>query len=485
MTQLEQSQKKIFANYTANETDSVLYVDSSDGPINIFINTPTRNDRLIIQDLGQAATNNIIVRSKQLINGSGSITIDKNYETLELEYDVLTETYIGREIQRTEFVFVYNKFDLPVAVNGVINLAQNATYYFLTHVDLLGDRVICADNTTILGASSENCSITSTGLSASEFLIYSDYTLPIRHITIKDVTKAIGINTSDLGAQPIALDWTGVNFSGCTTNLDCGEIDNFIFSKGAILGGGTIKFTSSVGTIGIDNSLFVGSGADYNIIELTATCIVTRRFRIIYSSIVAFGSTKGIDVDVSATVPTEAYILDTINFSGGSTYLVGLNQTSNSSLFKECVGIENTAVNGQIYMIDNATSTSIALQDTFYKIAGTTTPSSDNSKYTATDNRLTNDAVVERKYLITCNLSFTSGNGKVCEFGFYDSKLGSVRTPSRTKATANASGRAENVSFNCVVNHAKDDYLEIWASNTTDTTDITVTDMNFVITQII
>jgi len=485
MTQKEQYQKKIFADYTANESDSILYVDTTNGAINIFIDKPLNNDTLIIKDLGNASTNNIKVVSKQLINGSKSFILDTNNSTLELNYNASNETYIGKEILKNDFIFVYTKFDFPEAVNGVITLLDNATYYVLANIDLLGDRLVASSNTTILGASSENCSITSTGLSASQFLLYSDYTIPIRHILFKDVTKAIGINTSDLGTQPIALDWTGVNFSGCTVNLECGEINNFIFSKGAVLGSGTIKFTGSVGTIGIDNSLFVGDGSDYNIIELTADCIITRRFRIIYSSIVAFGSTKGVDVDVSATIPTEGYILDTVNFSGGGTYLAGLTQTSNSTLFKNCVGIVNTAVNGQIYMQDNATSTTISISDTFYKVAGTTSASTDNSKYTATDNRLTNNATIERKYLISCNLSFTSGNNKVCEFGFYDSKLSAVRTPSRTKSTSNGSGRAENTSFSCVVNHSENDYLEIWCSNTTDTANITVTDMNFVITEII
>jgi hypothetical protein len=388
--------------------------------------------------------------------------------TLKYLSDLVSDAVVGGGalIQVTEVS------DLPLSVGGVITLLDNVTYRFLNHIDLLGERLVGGSNTTILGESSENCSITSTGIGTSfpsNYLFESLYTTPIRHITFKDVPLAIGINVPGTGVQPIALDWTGVNFSGCTTNLYCGEADNFIFDKGAILGSGTFIFDDSIGTIGIANSIFVGSGSDYNMIELTANCIITRRLRISYSSLVAFGSTKAVDVDVSATVPTETFILDTVNFSGGGTYLPGVDNTSNKSLFVNCVGLQNTAVNGQIYMQDNAT---------------TTTASSDNQKYSATDNRLTNEAVVERKYLIQCNLSFTSGNNKVCQFGFYDSKLAAIRVPSKTKSTSNGSGRAENISFNCVVNHSVGDYLEIWCANVTDTADITVTDLNFVITEI-
>lgn len=395
-----------------------------------------------------------------------------------------THVAYSNEKNKEDIIVVATADDLPNAISGVRTLVANKTYVIGDAIDLEGDRLVLGDNTTIIGASSENCSLTSTGLDSNEYLITTDYTFPLRHITIKDVTKGIIINPNDNAAQPIALDWTGVNFEGCTTNLYCNTIDNFIFSKGAILGSGSIVFNGSVGTIGIDNSLFTGSGSAYNIIDITANAIVTRRFRTIYTSFVAFGSTVAIDVDAGATIPTEGFILDTVNFSAGGTYLGGLNHTSNDSLFSNCKGITNTAVNGQLYMQDNATATTISIIDTFYKVAGTTSASSDNAKFTHANNRLTCDAVVVRKYLIQCTLSFNSSNGNICEFGFYDSQLAGIRTPSRTKATANAAGRAENVTMSCVVSMSDTDYLEVHCANKTAANDITVTDMNFVITEI-
>jgi hypothetical protein len=380
-------------------------------------------------------------------------------------------------------VFVDDVTDFPAAVGGVITLKDNVTYFVLNNIDLNGSRIVCGDNTTILGASSENCSITSTGLSISEYLISTDYTFPLRHITIKDVPKAIGINILGAGSN-IALDWTGVNFSGCVVNVTCGDIDNFIFSKGAVLGSGKIEILGNAGTVSFDNSLFTGDGQAYNVIEVGSGANISRRFRVVYSSLVAFGSTVAIYVDAAATIPTESYILDTVNFSGGSTYLNGVDDTSNKSLFVNCVGIKNTAVNGQLYMQNNATSTTISLTNTFYKIAGTTSASLDNSKFLHSDNRLTCDAVIQRKYLIQCTLSFNSGNNNVCEFGFYDSQLGTIRTPSKTKGTANSAGRAENLTLACVVNMSQNDFLEVHCANTTGANDITVTDMNFTITEI-
>lgn len=359
----------------------------------------------------------------------------------------------------------------------VITLGDNITYFITDTVDLLGYRLVCGQNTTIIGGSSENCRIKSTGL--TDALITSVYSLPLRNITIE---ADLALDLQGDGVDT-ALDWFGVNFTDCAIIGTVKDYSNFILQDSAFLNSGGLTFDGSIGTIGMTQCLFDCNSSNTAFI-LPATLTVTRRFRITYSSFIVLSGETGIDVNASATIPTESYILDTVNFSGGGTYLAGLNHTSNDALFINCTNITNTAVNGQLYMQGNVTATTISVQNTFYKVAGTTTASSDNSKFTHANNKLTCNAVISRKYLIQCTLSFSSGNNNVCEFGFYDSQLAAVRTPSRTKSTANASGRAESVTFNCVLNMKANDFLEIHCTNTSGTTAITVDQMNFVITEI-
>lgn len=87
-----------------------------------------------------------------------------------------------------DIIFVSEKSDFPTPSNGVITLLDNATYFITSTVDLIGDRLACGINTTIIGGSSENCRIKSTGLTSA--LITSSYSLPIRNITIT-VTLAL------------------------------------------------------------------------------------------------------------------------------------------------------------------------------------------------------------------------------------------------------------------------------------------------------
>lgn len=361
---------------------------------------------------------------------------------------------------------------------GVITLYDNVTYFITGEIDLFGSRLVCGENTTIIGGSSENCRIKSTGLVGSA-LITSVYSLPIRNITIE---ADIALDLQGDGTTT-ALDWFGVNFTDCNTVGTIKDYSNFIMADSAFLNSGGLTFDGTIGTIGIFQCLF-NCNAGNTAFILPSTLTLTRRLRIIYSSFIVLAGETGINVDASATIPTESYILDTVNFSGGGTYITGLDYTSNDALFINCTNITNTAANGQLYMQSNATATTISDTVTFVKVSGTTTASSDNSKFTHSNNRLTCDAVISRKYLIQCTLSFTSGNNNVCEFGFYDSQLLGVRTPSKTKSTANASGRAESVTFNCVLNMDMNDYLEIWCRNTTAANDITVDQLNFVITEI-
>jgi hypothetical protein len=386
---------------------------------------------------------------------------------------------IGLGITNGNFIFVNSISDLPTPVSTVYTLLANVTYYFTDTIDLVGGRIVCGANTVILGASSENCLLTSTGLNSSTALITSVYSLPIRNITFTHGT----VFDLDGDATTTALDWHGVNFLDCATVGTIKDYTNVIIESSAFLNSANLTLDGTIGTVGFNGTLFDGRTSSTTII-VASTANITRRFRIIYSSFVCLSGETGINVSSSATIADERYILDTVNFSGGGTYLSGVSETSNKSLFSGCVGITNTAVNGQLYMQNNATATVVSATNTFYKVLGTTTASADNSKYTHTNNRLTNAANVSRKYLIHCSLSFNAGSNNVCEFGFYDSKLAAVRTPSRTNATANGSGRAESVSFSCVVSHIQGDYLEIHCANTSATTNITVTDLNFIITEI-
>ena len=377
------------------------------------------------------------------------------------------------------FIFVNTKSDLPDAVGNVITLLPEKTYYFTKELDLLGDRLVGGQDTVILGSSSENSSITSTGLPANEYLFYTDFTTPIRHITFKDHDLGIGINTSNTGAQPIALDWYGVNFNNLGVSLECGDIDNFILTVGAILNGGQFKFNGSVGTIGLNSSIFVGDGSNKPLVLISSTANVTRRFRTIYSAWVVFGSSQAVEIQNGATIPTEGFILDTCSFSGGGNYLPTLDHTSNASLFTNNTGIINSREVSQLYMNGNATATVINTSGVAVKIAGTTSSSPITSKFVNTDNRATYVGGIAKSFKVVCTLSVESGNNN--QIGIYIAKNGVLIPESEVYGTTSGAGRAENIVVQAFVSLQLNDYIELWIENDTGTQNIVVTDLNLVV----
>ena len=236
-------------------------------------------------------------------------------------------------------VYARVKGDLPAPSGGVITLLANTTYFIFGDIDLLGDRIVCQANTCILGTSSETSSLSSTGLTGNP-LIFTQFTFPMRHISIVGAEVGCDINSTNAGTG-IAIDWYGVNFDGCAISVKCGNIENLVFNVGAVLNGGALLFQGDIGSIVINSSILVGTGAGgEKLIEVASTASITRRLRVTYSSFVSFGATTAIDFSTLATVLNEGYILDTCNFSGGSTYLAGVLPSDNKSLFVNNVGIE-------------------------------------------------------------------------------------------------------------------------------------------------
>lgn len=380
----------------------------------------------------------------------------------------------GGGLDSGDIVFVSSVSDLPTASGGVITLADNITYFFTTTVDLLGSRFVCGLNTTILGASSENCRIKSTGLTGTA-LITSVYSLPIRNITIE---ADVALNLDGDGTTT-ALDWFGVNFTDCATVGTIKDYSNFIMADSAFLNSGNLTFDGTIGTVGFSQCLFDVNGTNTAFI-LPSTLTISRRFRIIYSSFVVGTGQTALNVNTSATIPTEGYILDTVNFAGGGTYNTGVQYDDNKALFVNCKGINNSDSIANYYMSDNATVTNVITVATPLKIAGTTTANSINQKFTHTNNRATYTGAINRNFKVTATVSVTSASAND-QIGFYIAKNGTVITESEMYVTTNASARAESVTIQTITSLITNDYVETWVENDTDASDVTVTFLNVII----
>lgn len=388
---------------------------------------------------------------------------------LDLDID---QDEVGRPTPFATFVDAPDDFGTPVG--GVYTLEDNHTYWITNTVDLDGARLVCGQNTTIRGFSSENCRIKSTGLVGTA-LITSVYTLPLLNLTIE---ADVALDLQAVADQ--ALDWNGVNFTDCATVGTIANYSNVIWVNCALLNSANLTFDGTIGTVGFDGCIFVGLPGQSTII-LPATYVATRRFRVIYSAVVAFGGATGIQVDPGATIPVESLIFDTVAFSGGATYISGLTSDDNKALWVNNTGIGNSSSTALMTMQGNATATTVAAQGTAYLAAGTTTlDSAVTSKFSMPQsNRLTYDGAINRQFRCTAIITLTSGNN--VQVGNYFAKNGSLILSSETYTTTDGNGRRENVAIQTVVELTAGDYIEVFVENDTNTTDITVSDLSVII----
>jgi hypothetical protein len=392
-----------------------------------------------------------------------------------LSNDIDTINDVLEKSTSTNYIIVDSLSDLPTPVSGVITLADNYTYLFVTVIDLLGSRLVCGQNTTILGTSSENCRIKSTGLIGSA-LISSAWSMPLRHITI-EASIALNLDASANANQ--ALDWFGVNFTDCATIGTIKSYTNFIMADSAFLNSGNLTFDGTIGTIGFTQCLFDTSATSTGII-LPSSLTVSRRFRIIYSSFVALAGETSLNVSTSASIPVDGYILDTVNFSGGGTYIAGVQHNDNKSLFVSNKNISNSASIAFMTMQANTTATTIAATGTRVKISGTTTLQAISQKFTMpTNNRLTYNGAITRDFLVQVTASLEAGNGQ--ELGMYIAKNGTVQTTSTNMGTTGGTGRADNNACQMIISLSTNDYIEVFVSNETAATNITATYLSVIV----
>ena len=400
------------------------------------------------------------------------------------------------------FIFVGTKNDLPPAVNGVINLKDNYTYFFTTTVDLQGDRLVAGDNTTILGGSSENCRIKSTGIATDVALLSSVYSLPIRNITF-EAPYAINLVASIPSVH--ALDWFGVNFTNCAKVGIISSYNNFILLDGAFLNSQDLTFDGTTGTVGFNQCLFSGNfglGGTKSILNFPSTFICSRRIRTTVCSFVVPSGYTGITVQDGVTFSQpESFIIQTCNFSGPGTKIGVSTHTDingRDSFFEGNRGIDNTFPSGQFYMKNNSTPTVIGIgsTDIWTKIVGiTTTDGSINSKFTATDNRVTYNVATDRKFLSQATVTFTQdvpASGPFIDFdvevGIYDygssAGIGTILRSSATLVNSTTYGQFYTVHLTDIHDHKQNDYVELHIRNKGTDTGIIVTGMSLLVTSI-
>jgi hypothetical protein len=373
-----------------------------------------------------------------------------------------------------ETVFITSKIDFPQSINGVITLEDNKTYFITASIDLEGDRLVCGQNTTIIGGSSENCVLKSTGL-IGQALISSQRSLLLRHITIE---ADIALNLNANGNPNQVLDWFGVNLVNCPVIGTIANYGNFFMLNCALINSANMIFDGDVDTVDFIYCSF-DRRPGQTILTIANTANILEKFQISHSTFVVLNGETGINVFGNAIVNNESYILDTVDFKGSGTFVTGTTHSSNKAFFTDCIGISNSGNIAQYYMVNSTTSTPIPVSGTFYKILGTTSSGPYIEKFTLSNNRATYQGASTGYFKVSATISASSGNVQLLSFRV--AVDGSTIAASENSVTTSGAGRVESVKIQAITLLNPGQYIEIFATNNSATTNIIVSDLNVII----
>lgn len=380
----------------------------------------------------------------------------------------------------TVLKLITNKDDFPQPSEGnVISLEDGVTYVVFGTVDLEGRRLSSSGVVTITGYGPESSWIKSTGLSAESPLLQATNTVALSQISLE---HAYILDLDATGQSEAALDWFGVNFRNATGQVGTvANYNNFIGNLIGFLNSGGLTLDGTFGTVGFSDTLF-DNASGLTSITFASTLVISRRFRATNCAFVSLSGETAIEYVSGATIPTEGLILNRCNFSGGGTYLTGITYQSNVARWNGNRGIANSANYAQYTMSGNETVTTVS-QNVFTKVLGTTSAGEVVEKFNVTDvsNRATYLGSLSGEYKIDAVISFTSGTNNVIAFRV--TKNGTTIASSESRSTANGT-RNENIVVMAISELQTNDYIEIFVTNTTNSQNVTVTDLNVIVTRL-
>jgi hypothetical protein len=279
---------------------------------------------------------------------------------------------------------------------------------------------------------------------------------------------------------------TVLSILNCTflTSEGMGDISNyyvFLTEKISIIGfdnGITLKGFFGVGYLANINA--VNNNAGHTIITFDSTYVTFGRFQF-FSNSFSIGTdvtNTAIEVISGATIPNDGIGLLTCSFAGDGTYLEGITPSDvrfySKDNFEPSTKNPREVFNSIIaggYYVSTATATTIAVTNTWYKVLGTTTATS-TERFSHSNNRLTYLGNNTQKLLINFSGNFIDGAGTpIAQIAI--AKNGSIETPTIMRVDLKHSGGADNVSISAILTLDRDDYLEVFIRNTTNTNNIT------------
>lgn len=415
----------------------------------------------------------IAATSSQTIDGSTTWTLGDNKEVLTVESDgsnwIISSSGNGKT--RNNHVLVQSASDLPAPVSGVITLAAGTTYEVNGTITLTSK--INLNGCYLIGMDANN-----------DKLIYTPSSGELFTGTKGGTIKTLTVAAISTGAKLF--------------NLDLGATENLIFRDNIVANckdvglvkGGYIVFFSvvnysanlngivyqDIANLFIENTAWFSTNSNTNE-KMTGSFTMIEKLGGFHHCLSA-NAAVGLDV-TGITSITEAASLKNTAMMGNGTRV---NGSFTLQWEVECPGIateKDDVAAGNLYLTASAV-TSFSAVNTPVKVAATTTSVGLFRVTSPSNNRLVYAGTKTRRFFVTASMSVTSTSANKY-FSFYIYKNG-VKLPESEQAMRLSTGVDKgSLTITCTVQLSTNDYIEVWAANTSDNSSMTVETLNLAI----
>jgi len=364
--------------------------------------------------------------------------------------------------------------DLPAPVAGVITLAPGTAYVITTAVDLGANRLsLSGGPVAIVGTASAQSSLTS---SAAGAMITSNDSVTLRFITLTStVGPTLALNGAGSANPAPAVELVWVSFVGCATLGSIATYTTFTSTGTALTSSANLTFTGTIGSIAFFSGR-TGNAAGTSFV-FAAGLVLTTSLRILTSTFVAAPGNSSLNVSAAATIGSAQYTVGSCNFSGGGTYVVGVQPSDNKAVFTGNTGVANVVALASYFMTGNGTATTMGTSGVFVKVAGTTTNSALTQRFTHASNRATYGGASSAAFNVTAALGISGNNNVV--FAVRVTVNGVTIAASESQVTTNGAGvRVDACACQYLLTLAPGDFVEMWIANNTNTTNPVVINMS-------
>jgi hypothetical protein len=448
------AQVKIGDNPNSINPNSLLELESS--------NKGLLAPRTALNDVNSISPLTSPVPAGMIVYSSGGIVADGFYFWNGAKWLAVQST----ANTRSNYVLVKSVADLPAPIGDVITLKPGTTYE--VNGTLLLDKKINLNGCYLVGMDATNDKIIYTPASGELFT----------------GTKGGSIKTLTLVAGSAQL--FNLNLEATETLLVRDAIIAKCKNVGLVKGGYNCFFS----VINFSDNLSGITFQDNNYLLLDNTAWFANNkgtfeklegsFGVIeklggFSHALAANSGLALDI-TGITSITEAANLKNTAFMGTGTKV---NGTFSKQWEVEAAGInteKDAVASGNIYLT-SSTTTTFEGEDKPTKVLGTTIAADLYRVSSPMNNRLVYEGTKTRRFSITASLSVTSQAANKY-FSFYVYKNG-VKLPESEQAMRLSTGVDKgSITLSCTVVMAPNDYIEIWAANTSDATAMTVETFN-------